>query len=104
MPWFRARDYTLYQGDALGETAGEAVASPSSLAVVIVRVEVEDKSNAKDVAAAQDIFNGISIKGNQSAEFPALILLSGFDEAVEITAKIPLHVPGDWVWIGLTVR
>ena len=82
MPWFRARDYTLYQGDALGETAGEAVASPSSLAVVIVRVEVEDKSNAKDVAAAQDIFNGISIKGNQSAEFPALDLLSGFDEAV----------------------
>ena len=82
MPWFRARDYTLYQGDALGEPAGEAVASPSSLAVVIVRVEVEDKSNAKDVAAAQDIFNGISIKGNQSAEFPALDLLSGFDEAV----------------------
>ena len=82
MPWFRARDYTLYQGDALGETAGEAVASPSSLAVVVVRVEVRDKTNPKDIAAAQDIFNRISITGNRSAEFPALDLLSGFDEAV----------------------
>jgi hypothetical protein len=82
MPWFRARNYTLYRGDAPGETAGEAVASPSSLAVVIVRVEVKDKTNPKYVAAAQDIFNRISIKGNRSAEFPALDLLSGFDGAV----------------------
>ena len=59
-----------------------ASASPSSLAVVVVRVEVRDKTNPKDIAAAQDIFNRISITGNQSAEFPALDLLSGFDEAV----------------------
>ena len=68
MPWFRARDYTLYHGDAPDETAGEAVASPSSLAVVVVRGEVRDKTNPKDIAAAQDIFTRISITGNQFAD------------------------------------
>jgi hypothetical protein len=54
-----------------------------------VRVEVEDKTNPKDVAATQDIFNRISITGNQSAEFPALDLLSGFDEAVAADGSRP---------------
>ena len=43
MPWFRARDYTLYHGDAPGETAGEAVASPSSLAVDTAREANSDE-------------------------------------------------------------
>jgi hypothetical protein len=80
-------NYTLYYVDAPGEVLGEAVESPSPLAVVIVRVEVKDKTNPEDVAAAQDIFNGISIKGNQPAEFLELDLLSGFDETVAAEAS-----------------
>ena len=56
-------DYTLYYGEEPAEVTGEAIASPSPLAVVIVRVEVKDKTNPEDVAAAQNIFNGISIMG-----------------------------------------
>lgn len=80
-------DYTLYHGDVPGKIAGEAIGSPSSFAVVIVRVEVKDRTNPEDIADAQDIFNGISIKGDQPVEFPVLDLLSRFDETVAIEAS-----------------
>jgi hypothetical protein len=75
-------DYTIYYGDAPDQAKGKAIASPSALAVVIVRVEVKDKADPEDTADAEDIFNGISINGDQPAEFPTLDLLSEYDEAV----------------------
>ena len=86
-------DYTLYYGDAPDQAKGEAIASPSSLAVVIVRVEVKDKADAEDTADAQKIFNGISIKGDQPAEFPTLDLLSGYDEASGVSGSVSSWQP-----------
>jgi len=77
-----AGQYTLYYGEAPDEIEGEAIAVPSALSVVIVRVEVKNKNDATDVAAAEAVFNGITIAGNQPASFPQLDLLSGFSEVV----------------------
>ena len=75
--------YTLYHGKKPDSVQGEAVESPSSLAVVIVRVEVKDMNNAKDVEEAKSVFNGITINGPVIKEFPQLDLLGGFDKKVE---------------------
>ena len=80
-------EYTLYQGEKPEKIRGEAIEVPSRLSVVIVRVEVKSKDDAKDVGAAKEIFEGIGIEGPKIAEFPALDLLSGFDEEVQQEAN-----------------
>ena len=71
-------EYTFYYGDKPEQIVGEAIEVPSSLSVVIVRVEVRDKNDAEDVAAAKAIFNGITITGEQPSEFPQLDLLGKY--------------------------
>jgi len=78
--------YTLYYGQQPEEFEGQAIESPSQVAVVTVRVEVKDKNNADDIADAQAVFNGILIDGPRLAEVWELDLLSGFDEEVEAEA------------------
>ena len=78
--------YTLYYGKKPESVQGEAVESPSPLAVVIVRVEVKDMNDAKDVEEAKSVFNGITINGPVITEFPKLDLLGGFDKKVEAEA------------------
>ena len=75
--------YTLYHGSKPAQIEGEAIEVPSNLSVVIVRVEVKDKDDAKDVAAAEKVFKGITIDAPKLEKAPELDLLSGFDEKVE---------------------
>lgn len=74
--------YTLYHGKKPDAVSGEAVESPSSLVAVIVRVEVKNKNDAEDVAAAKKVFNGITVNGPAIKAVPKLDLLSGFDKKV----------------------
>lgn len=78
--------YTLYRGEEPAQVVGEAIEVPSELSIVIVRVEVKDKSNASDVAAAEAVFNGIEIEGTGLDEMPALDLLSRFTDGVATEA------------------
>ena len=78
--------YTLYYGDKPGSIVGEAIESPSALALVIVRVEVKDKNDAQDVEDAQQQFTGITLNGPAITTVPKLDLLSGYDEAVATEA------------------
>jgi len=75
--------YTLYHGEKPARIEGEAVEVPSNLSVVIVRMEVKDKNNTDDVAAAKKVFNGITITGPKLDTSPKVDLLSGFDKKVE---------------------
>ncbi len=82
-----AGKYTLYHGETPAQVQGEAVQVPSNLSVVIVRVEVKDKDNPADVAAAKEVFNGITITGPKFDSVPKVDLLSGFDQKVELEAQ-----------------
>ena len=75
-------EYTLYHGKKPENVRGEAIAVPSQLSVVLVRVEVKDKNNPNDIAAAKAVFNGFAIRGAPPANFPPLDLLSGFSDDV----------------------
>lgn len=75
---FPKGDYTFYYGEKPEQIQGEAIEVPSSLSAVIVRIEVKDKDDPEDVAAAKAVFNGLTITGNQPAEFSQLDLLSGY--------------------------
>jgi hypothetical protein len=55
------RAYGYTEGPTQRQIEGEAIEAPSSLAVVIVRVEAKDNNNSRDVADAEKIFNGITI-------------------------------------------
>lgn len=74
--------YTLYYGNKPENIQGTAIEVPSALALVIVRVEVKNKNDAKDVTDAKNIFNGITIKGPVIKDFPKQDLLNGFDKKV----------------------
>lgn len=76
-------NYTLYYGKKPADIQGEAIEVPSSLAVVIVRVEVKNKDDANDVAAAEKVFNGITIDAPKLDKVPELDLLGGFDKKTE---------------------
>jgi hypothetical protein len=80
-------EYTLYYGEEPEEIVGEPIQVPSELSVVGVRVEVKDKNNKEDVAAAESVFYGLTISGPTLAEFPSLDLLSGFSEEVVAEAN-----------------
>jgi hypothetical protein len=84
---FPAGKYTLYFGKRPAEFEGQAIEVPSAFSVVIARVEVRDKNDAEDVAAAKAIFNGMKINGVQSEEFPRLNLLSEFPADVVAEAN-----------------
>jgi hypothetical protein len=77
-----AGSYTLYHGEKPGNITGEAVAVPSLLSAVVTRIEVKDPNDAADMAAAQAVFDGITIGGPTIREMPAVDLLGGFDEQV----------------------
>ena len=79
-------EYTLYRGKKPDSIRGEAVEAPSSLALVIVRVEVKDQGEAKDVADAKNVFSGITISGPTIETVPKMDLLGAFDEKVEAEA------------------
>jgi hypothetical protein len=74
--------YTLYYGEKPETITGEAVEVPSLLSAVITRIEVKDPNDAADMAAAQAVFDGITIEGPTIRAMPAVDLLSGFDEQV----------------------
>ncbi len=74
--------FVLYHGDKPSGVEGKLIESPSALVAVIVRVEVKDKDNENDVAAAENTFRGITISGPTIETFPKLDLLNGFDEKV----------------------
>ena len=74
--------YTLYHGEKPASIEGEAIEVPSTLAAIIVRVEVKDLNDAADIAGAKKVFNGFMVKGPTITEYPALDLLSEYDEAV----------------------
>ncbi len=74
--------YSLYYGEKPDNVKGEPIESPSKIVALIIRVEVKDKNDSNDVEAAKKVFNGIGISGPEITEFPALDLLSSFDEKV----------------------
>jgi hypothetical protein len=77
-----AGSYTLYHGEKPGNITGEAVEVPSLLSAVVTRIEVKNPNDAADMAAAQAVFDGITIEGPTIREMPAVDLLSRFDEQV----------------------
>jgi hypothetical protein len=74
--------FVLYHGDKPTGVEGKLVEQPSSLVAVIVRVEVKDKNDEKDIAAGKKTFKGTKTSGPVIKKFPKLDLLSGFDEKV----------------------
>lgn len=74
--------YSLYFGDKPENIEGEAIESPSKMAVVIVRVEVKHKFNVEDTKQAAAIFNGITVNGPSIKEMPNLDLLSHFSDSL----------------------
>jgi len=74
--------YTLYYGEKPAKIAGEAVEVPSLLSAVILRIEVKDKNDADDLAAALAVFDGMTIEGPAISQLPVVDVLSEFDEPV----------------------
>ena len=82
-----AGKYTLYFGKRPAVFEGEAIEVPSPFAIVVARVEVRDKGDPADVAAARAVYLGMKIAGVPPAEFPRLDLLSEFSADVVAEAK-----------------
>ena len=79
--------YTLYRGSAPAVAEGELVESPSDIGVVVVRVEVRDKFDSVDVAAAEQVYRGISIDGPTIEEMPVVDRLSVYSDEVAAEAN-----------------
>jgi hypothetical protein len=84
---FPVGKYTLYFGERPDDVEGEPIEVPSVLSMVIVRVEVRDKNDPADVAAAHAVFNGITIRGARAEQPPRLDLLSAFPSDVVAEAN-----------------
>ncbi len=95
--------YTLYFGKRPEKLQGEAIEVPSAFSVVIARVEVRDKNDPKDVAAAKAVFNAMNISGVQPHEFPQLDLLSGYAANVVAEANRRMDKVFATVAFGQTV-
>jgi hypothetical protein len=81
-------EYTFYYGNKPEEIQGEAIEVPSSLSIVLVRIEVKDKDDSEDVAAAKAVYQGLTIRGGQQpSEFPQLDLLSEYPKSVSDEAS-----------------
>jgi hypothetical protein len=78
--------YTLYFGEKPARIEGEAIEVPSAFSVVIARVEVKNKDDPEDVAAAKAVFNGMRVTGAPPDEFPRLDLLSRYSPDVATEA------------------
>lgn len=74
--------YTFYYGEKPENIVGKAVEAASVLSIIIVRIEVKDKNNAQDVAAATKVYKSLTSSGEQPAEFPVVDVLSQFSEDV----------------------
>ncbi len=96
-------NYHLYYGEAPTGLEGELIESPTEIAVVIVRVEVKDMNDESDLESARAIFKGIDINGPAMDAFPALDLLSGFDDKVAMRATSILDSTFKAVPFRLTV-
>ena len=84
---FPAGRYTLYFGERPKEVEGEAIEVPSAFSIVIARVEVRDKNDPKDVAAAKAVYAGLKINGVPADEFPRLDFLSAYPADVVAEAN-----------------
>jgi hypothetical protein len=84
---YPAGKYTLYFGAKPDGVEGEAIEVPSLLSIVLVRVELRDKNDARDVAAATEVFNGIGITGREATRFPKVDLLRGYPPEVAAEAN-----------------
>jgi hypothetical protein len=71
-------EYTFYFGEKPEQILGEAVEVPSVISVLAGRVEVKNKNDPEDVAAANAIYYGLTIDGTQPIEYPQLDLLSKY--------------------------
>jgi hypothetical protein len=74
--------YALFRGQPPANVEGEAIEVPSSLSVVIVRVEVKDKNDPVDRSAAEEVFRGLRIEGPNIDVFPSVDLLSKYPSDV----------------------
>jgi len=74
--------YTLYHGEKPANITGEAVEVPSLLSAVITRIEVKDKNDPTDMAAALAVYDGLTIEGPAISQLPVVDVLSEFDEQV----------------------
>lgn len=79
--------YTLYFGEKPKVIQGEAIEVPSSLSVVLLRVEVKDKTDVEDITEAKSVFKGMTLTGTKPAEHPQLDLLSGYSQEVATEAN-----------------
>jgi len=77
-----AGEYTLYFGEKPAEIRGEAIKALSQVSMLLVRVEVKDRNDPKDVAAANEVYAGLTITDEQPSEHPQLDLLSKFPQEV----------------------
>jgi len=74
--------YTLYYGEKPANIVGEPVEVPSLLSAVITRIEVKNKNDPTDMAAALAVFDGLTIQGPAISQLPVVDVLSAFDERV----------------------
>jgi hypothetical protein len=80
-------DYTFYYGERPDQIEGQAIEVPSVLSVVVARIEVKDKEDPQDVAAAKAVYEGMTITANrQVSGFPQLDLLSEYPAEVAAEA------------------
>ena len=86
---FPAGKYTLYFGARPKEIEGQPIEVPAAFSLVFVRIEVRDKNDIEDVAAAKIVYDGIKIRGgSRPREFPQrLDLLSAFSADVVAEAN-----------------
>jgi hypothetical protein len=79
--------FTLYYGEKPENVIGEAIAAPSKLGMVLVRVEVKDIKDEADVTAAATVFKGITLTAKPATTFPQLDLLSVYSAEVATQAQ-----------------
>lgn len=79
-------EYTFYYGERPENIVGTAVEAASELSIIIVRIEVKNKDDAQDVAAATRVYKSLTSSGEQPAEFPVVDVLSQFSEEVAAEA------------------
>jgi hypothetical protein len=84
---FPAGKYTVFFGARPAAIEGEAIEAPSAFGVVIARVEVRDKNDAADVAAAKAVYDGMKMDGAPPVEIPRVDLLSSYPAAVVAEAN-----------------
>jgi hypothetical protein len=80
-------EYTFYYGEKPANIVGKPVEAASELSIIIVRIEVKDKDDAKDVAAATKVYKSLTSSAEQPANYPVVDVLSQFSEEVAAEAE-----------------